>query len=132
MLFVVFSAHLNWKLNWALLISCCPSSFLLSVWPSVCKLRNNENTLTKFQRLLNWFQPNLAQSNFGWRNFKFSQIKGNALFQGDMIKKIHLHSFKILAQSILGWRGLKVLQIRTFQFSKRRFNWFFLLKNVMI
>ena len=32
---------------------------------------------------LGLFQPNLAQSILGWRGFKFVQMKGPALFQGE-------------------------------------------------
>ena len=32
-------------------------------------------------------QPNLAQSILGWRGFNFVQIKGHALFQGEIIMK---------------------------------------------
>ena len=33
------------------------------------------------------FQPNLAQSILGWRGFKCFQMKGNILFQGEIITK---------------------------------------------
>ena len=33
------------------------------------------------------FQSNLAQSILGWRGFKFHQMKGPALFQGEIITK---------------------------------------------
>ena len=33
------------------------------------------------------FRPNLAQSILGWREFKFVQIKGPALFQEEIITK---------------------------------------------
>ena len=33
------------------------------------------------------FQPNLAQSNLGWRGLKFLKMKGRALFQGEIIMK---------------------------------------------
>ena len=36
---------------------------------------------------LGQFQPNLAQIIFGWRGFKFVQMKGHALFQGEIITK---------------------------------------------
>ena len=36
---------------------------------------------------LGQFQPNLAQSILGWRGFKFVQMKGRALFQGEIITK---------------------------------------------
>ena len=36
---------------------------------------------------LSQFQPNLAQSILGWRGFKFFQMKGFALFQGEIIMK---------------------------------------------
>ena len=37
---------------------------------------------------LSQFQPNLAQSILGWRGFKFVQMKGPALFQGEIITQI--------------------------------------------
>ena len=36
---------------------------------------------------LGQFQPNLAQSNLGWRGFKFVQMKGPTLFHGEIITK---------------------------------------------
>ena len=36
---------------------------------------------------LGQFQPNLAQSILGWMGFKFVQMKGSALFQGEIITK---------------------------------------------
>ena len=36
---------------------------------------------------LGQFQPNLAQSILGWMGFKFVQMKGRALFQGEIITK---------------------------------------------
>ena len=36
---------------------------------------------------LSQFQPNLAQSILGWRGFKLVQMKGPALFQGEIITK---------------------------------------------
>ena len=63
------------------------------------------------------FQPNSAQIILVWRWFKFVQMKGPALFQGDII--INWQILKIfslrttgefqpnLAQSILEWREFK-------------------------
>ena len=56
----------------------------LSVCPSVCKLFLFS---TSSQEPLGQFQPNLAQSILGLRGFKFVQMKGPALFQGEIIKK---------------------------------------------
>ena len=56
----------------------------LSVRPSVCKLFLFS---TSSQEPLGQFQPNLAQSILGWRGFKFVQMKGHALFQGERIAK---------------------------------------------
>ena len=36
---------------------------------------------------LGHFQPNLAQSIVGWRGFKFVQMKGSPLFQGEIIRE---------------------------------------------
>ena len=40
------------------------------------------------QEPLGQFQPNLAQSILGWRGFKFVQMKGHTLSQGEIIAKI--------------------------------------------
>ena len=48
----------------------------------------SENTFPTFENLF-WSQwansrsPNLAQSNHGWRDFKYFQINGQTIFQGD-------------------------------------------------
>ena len=75
---------------------------------------------------LGQFQPNLAQSILGWREFKFVQMKGPALLQGEIITKYRKYIDKIkkssspeplgqfqpnLAQSNLGWRGFKFVQM---------------------
>ena len=65
-------AHLSWKLKWA-------SDYLLSVHMSVLNFSHFH--------LLDQFQPNLAQSILGWRRFKFVQMKGHALFQGEILMK---------------------------------------------
>ena len=44
---------------------------------------------------LGQFQPNLAQSILGWRGFKFVQMKGTALFQGEIITKYWKYIDKI-------------------------------------
>ena len=76
---------------------------------------------------LGQFQPNLAQCIFGWKGFKFVQMKGPTLFQGDIITKWwkYIEEIKkysspeplgqfqpILAQSILGWGEFKLLQMK--------------------
>ena len=75
---------------------------------------------------LGQLQPNLAQIILGWRGFKFIQMKGSALFQGEIITKLRKYIDKFLkssspeplsqfqpnlAQIILGWRGFKVVQM---------------------
>ena len=75
-----FLAHLSWKLKWAFLITRRPSS----VYLSVCKLFTFSSSPPE---PLGQFQPNLAQSILGWRGFKFIQMKGPALFQGEIITK---------------------------------------------
>ena len=73
-------AHLSWKLKWAFLITCRPSVCL-----SVCKLFTFSSSSPE---PLGQFQPNLAQSiRLGWRRFNFVQMKGPALFQGEIITK---------------------------------------------
>ena len=47
---------------------------------------------------LGQLQPNLSQCILGWRRFKFVQMKGPALFQGEIITqivKIHWWNLKI-------------------------------------
>ena len=56
----------------------------LSVRPSVCKLFTFSSSSPE---PLGQFQPNLAQSILGWRGFKFVQMKGPALFPGEIITK---------------------------------------------
>ena len=51
---------------------------------SVCKLSTFSSSSLE---PLGQFQPNLAQSILGWRRFKFVQMKGPALFQGEIITK---------------------------------------------
>ena len=53
-------------------------------------LRNSETTLTKLKKSSSpeprsQFQPNLAQCILLWREFNFVQMKGPALFQGEII-----------------------------------------------
>ena len=52
---------------------------------------------------LGQFQPNLAQSILGWRGFKFVQIKGPSLFQGEIITQI----------AKIYWSYLKIFFSRT-------------------
>ena len=85
LMLLIILAHLSWMLKWAFLITYCPSSVRLSVCLSVCKLFTFSSSS---QEPLGQFQPNLAQSNFGWREFKFVQMKGHTLFQGKIIAKI--------------------------------------------
>ena len=74
---------------------------------------------------LGQFQTNLAQSILGWRRFKSVQMKGQVLFQIEIIKKNGekalvkkffspepLGQFQLnLAQSIIGWREFKFVLI---------------------
>ena len=55
-----------------------------SVHPSVCKLFLFS---LSSQEPLGKFQPNLAQSILGWWIFRFVQMKGPTLFQGEIIRK---------------------------------------------
>ena len=71
------TAHLNWKLNSAFLIS-----YHHSVHPSVCKLSFD-------------LQSHIAQSILRLREFKFVRMKGHALFQGEIIAIIHWGHLKI-------------------------------------
>ena len=84
---------------------------------------------SSYPEQLSKFQPNLAQSILGWREFNFVQMKGPALFsRGDNyeISKKHwdffflkpsspepLSQFQLnMARCILGWRGFKFLQVK--------------------
>ena len=79
-----FLAQLSWKLKWAFLITCRPSSVCLSVCPSVCKLFTFSSSSPE---PLGQFQPNLAQSILGWRGFKFVKMKGPVLFKGEIFRE---------------------------------------------
>ena len=80
---VSFSDHLS---------SVCPS-----VCPSVCKLFTFSSSSPE---PLGQFQPNLAQSILGWRGFKFVQMKGPALFQGEIITQMgKIHSFSKISRA---------------------------------
>ena len=71
-------------------------------------------------------QSNLAQSILGYNGFEFVQMKGPALFQGEIIMKLRKYFDEIwktsspelspfqpnLAQCVLGWRGLKFVQMK--------------------
>ena len=81
-----FLAHMSWKLKWAFLIACCPSSVRLSVCLYVL-LSVNFSFSSSSQEPLGQFQPNLTQSILGWLEFNFVQMKGHALFQGEIIRK---------------------------------------------
>ena len=61
------------------------SDRLLSVvCPSVCKFFI---FISSSQEPLDQFQPNLAQRNLGYGEFKFVKMKGPTLFQGEITKK---------------------------------------------
>ena len=76
---VSFSDHLSSVVCLSVRLSVC-----LSVCPSVCKLFTFSSSSPE---LLGQFQPNLAQSILGWWGFKFVQMKGPALFRGEIIMK---------------------------------------------
>ena len=66
-----FLAHLSWKLKWAFLITCCPSSVCLSVCLSVCKLFTFSSSSPE---PLGQFQPGEGDlSLFKWRAPPFSK-----------------------------------------------------------
>ena len=51
-----------------------------------CRFRRKLFTFSSYSpEPVGQFQPNLAQSILRWRGFKFVQIKGPALFQGEII-----------------------------------------------
>ena len=122
-----FLAHLSLKAQVSFsdhLSSVVCLSVRPSVRPSVCKLFTFSSSSPE---PLVQFQPNLTQSILGWRGFKFVQMKGPALFQGQIITKLWKYIDEIkkssspeplgqfqpnLAQSILGWRGFKFVQLK--------------------
>ena len=77
-LYFNFLAHLSQRLKWAFLIKIC----LLSVVVFVVVV-----VVVNFSHFHLLLQNNLAQSILGWRGFKFVQMKGPTLFQGEIITK---------------------------------------------
>ena len=75
-LFFFFLAHQSWKPKWASLIAFC----LLSICLLVCLLY----TFSSSPQPLTQFQQNLAQSILNWRRFKYNQMLGHTLFQGEI------------------------------------------------
>ena len=112
--FDCFLVHMSWKRNWAFLIACCPSSFC----PPVCKLFTYSSSSPEPP---GQFLPNLAHSILGWWGFKFVQMKDHALFQGEIITKIHWRNLKIFLRTTgpistkLGTKHpwVKGIQVRT-------------------
>ena len=91
-------------------------------------------TFSSFPEPLCQFQPNLAQSILRCRGFKFVQMKGSALFQGEIITKFwkYIDKFKKsfspeplsqfqpnLAQTIFEWGEFKFLNEGTLLFPRR-------------
>ena len=81
---ITFLDHPSWKLYWAFLITCRPSSVYPFVRLSVYKLFTFSSSSPE---PLGQFHPNLAQSIPGWKGFKFVQMKGHALLQEEIIIK---------------------------------------------
>ena len=78
-----FLAHLSWKLKWAFLITCRPSSVCLSVCLSVCPSVCKPFTFSSSSpEPLGQFQPNLAQNILGWRGFKFFKWRAPLFSKG--------------------------------------------------
>ena len=102
----------------------------LSVVRRRCRCRRCRKLFTfssSSQEPLGQFQPNLAQSILGWRGFKFVQMKGHTLSQGEIIAKILKLYWKLLksssseplgqfqpnlAQNMLGWWWFKFVQMK--------------------
>ena len=85
LLYIYLSIFSSPELKAQVSISDCLSSVVcLSVCPSVCKPFLFS---TSSPEPLGQFQPNLAQSILGWRGFKFVQMKGPTIFQGEIITK---------------------------------------------
>ena len=78
-----FLTHVNVKPMWAFLIARRPSSVRPSVClsdrQSVCKLFTFSSSSLE---PLSQFQQNLRQSIFGWRGFKFVQMKNYSILIG--------------------------------------------------
>ena len=102
---VIRKAHLSFQLRWA------------------------KNTLPKNKILL--LQNHSANFNLPWHKayldedqfFNFVQMKGHALFQGEIFTKSPepLGQFQPdLAQNILGWREFKFVQIRNHSILKKK------------
>ena len=53
-----------------------------------CRCRKLFTFSSSSQEPLGQFQQNLAQSILGWRGFKFVQMKGHTISQGEIIAKI--------------------------------------------
>ena len=123
----------------------------ISLWKWSARLFPMEryNTIVKlyWRKKKSWseelgqFQAILTQNILGWWEFKFIQMKGHVLFQGEIFVKYKIHwcnlqiFFSTLTKPIstkLGikhpWlnKKLKVSQIKTNQFSKSRWMSFFL------
>ena len=90
-----FSDHLSSVVCLSVCLSVHPS-----VRPSVCKLFTFSSSSPE---PLGQFQPNLAQNILGWRGFKYVQVKGPSLFQGEIITQI----------AKIHWRNLKIFFSRT-------------------
>ena len=67
---------------------------------------------------LGQFQSNLAQLIFGWRGFKFIQMKGPALFQGEIITKLRKYIDKTGQKLSLNEGNLSVLNERFLLFPR--------------
>ena len=74
-----------------------PPPFLKGVFGEIVKIH--------LWHLTTQFHPNLAQSILQWREFNFNQMKGHALFQGEIIKTFHQPAWMIIAllQHIYCW-----------------------------
>ena len=95
-----FLVHLSWKLKWAFLITCRPSSVCLSLRPFVNFSHFHlllQNHWANFNQT--WHKASLGEGDsslFEWRVPSFSKLRGD----NNEIVKIH-------------WRNLKIIFSRT-------------------
>ena len=85
---IPFLAHLSQRLKWAFLIKICPLSAVGRCRRRCCCCCRKLFTFSSSSPgPLGQFQPNLAQSILGWREFKYVQMKGPTVFQREIITK---------------------------------------------
>ena len=81
-------AHLSWRLKWTFF-----DQNLCVVCHGHCPRRCSKlfTFSSSSPEPLGKFQPNFSQDILGYRGFKFVQIKGPALFKGEIITNSEIH-----------------------------------------